>query len=355
MQLVGPLVRFYDFESGAEGQARLPARAQPRRGRRDRALGGHPAGEDRRRAGAHGRHLRQRARRARHRPQDRGAAHQGVRRPRDAARARRRDQAAEAPRDPDRERRQGAPVEAARDARLRGAAAGAPRRAVRAGAGPAAPRRASSRRWSSTRSPAASPSCTTSTRPRSSPIRACCRAARRSPGSAAAATPPAPASVPFFGEDGAARRGRGRPLRRPRPAGERRRGGRPLDGIDTPAALARARARRRPRRRPSTSTPTRPSPRCDAPARMGRARRASRASSPSTPRPTRSTPCGPSSSAFSLALEPGRAAYVPLQHRGDSDLFGGGLLPGQIPAAEALEALRPLLRGSAPSSRSART
>jgi DNA polymerase I len=45
---------------------------------------------------------------------------------------------------------------------------------------------------------------------------------------------------------------------------------------------------------------------------------------------------------FSLALEPGRAAYVPLQHRSDSDLFGGGLVPGQIPAAEALEVLRPL-------------
>jgi DNA polymerase-1 len=46
---------------------------------------------------------------------------------------------------------------------------------------------------------------------------------------------------------------------------------------------------------------------------------------------------------FSLALEPGRACYVPLQHRGDSDLFGGGPVPGQIPVTEALDAVRPLL------------
>ena len=46
---------------------------------------------------------------------------------------------------------------------------------------------------------------------------------------------------------------------------------------------------------------------------------------------------------FSLALEPGKACYVPLQHRSDSDLFGGGLLPGQIPVREALAAIRPVL------------
>lgn len=46
---------------------------------------------------------------------------------------------------------------------------------------------------------------------------------------------------------------------------------------------------------------------------------------------------------FSLALEPGRACYVPLQHRGDSDLFGGGLVPGQIPVTDALDAIRPML------------
>ncbi|HZH51942.1 MAG TPA: DNA polymerase I [Microvirga sp.] len=46
---------------------------------------------------------------------------------------------------------------------------------------------------------------------------------------------------------------------------------------------------------------------------------------------------------FSLALAPGRACYVPLLHRGDSDLFGGGLVPGQIPITDALDAIRPML------------
>lgn len=46
---------------------------------------------------------------------------------------------------------------------------------------------------------------------------------------------------------------------------------------------------------------------------------------------------------FSLAVAPGKACYVPLQHRGGSDLFGGGMVEGQIPLAEAIEAIRPLL------------
>ncbi|MGO4526736.1 DNA polymerase I [Microvirga sp. 2MCAF35] len=46
---------------------------------------------------------------------------------------------------------------------------------------------------------------------------------------------------------------------------------------------------------------------------------------------------------FSLALEAGKACYVPLQHRDESDLFGGGLVKGQIPITEALDILRPLL------------
>jgi DNA polymerase-1 len=45
----------------------------------------------------------------------------------------------------------------------------------------------------------------------------------------------------------------------------------------------------------------------------------------------------------SLAVEPGRACYVPLQHRGGDDLFGGGVIPGQIPMREALAALKDLL------------
>jgi len=46
---------------------------------------------------------------------------------------------------------------------------------------------------------------------------------------------------------------------------------------------------------------------------------------------------------FSLALEAGKAAYVPLQHRDESDLFGGGLVKGQIPLGEAIDVIRPLL------------
>ena len=46
---------------------------------------------------------------------------------------------------------------------------------------------------------------------------------------------------------------------------------------------------------------------------------------------------------FSLALEAGKACYVPLQHRDESDLFGGGLVKGQIPVGEALDVIRPLL------------
>lgn len=46
---------------------------------------------------------------------------------------------------------------------------------------------------------------------------------------------------------------------------------------------------------------------------------------------------------FSLALEAGKAAYVPLQHRDESDLFGGGLVKGQLPVTDALDVIRPLL------------
>ncbi len=47
---------------------------------------------------------------------------------------------------------------------------------------------------------------------------------------------------------------------------------------------------------------------------------------------------------ISLALPDGRACYIPLQHRGGSDLFDEtGLVKGQIPLDEALAALKPLL------------
>ena len=49
---------------------------------------------------------------------------------------------------------------------------------------------------------------------------------------------------------------------------------------------------------------------------------------------------------FSLGIAPNRAAYVPLAHVGDAggDLFGPGMtLPGQVPAREALDRLKALL------------
>ncbi len=49
----------------------------------------------------------------------------------------------------------------------------------------------------------------------------------------------------------------------------------------------------------------------------------------------------------SLALAPGRAAYVPLAHTsGEADLLGDNVAPGQIPAAEVLARLKPLLEDS---------
>jgi DNA polymerase-1 len=45
----------------------------------------------------------------------------------------------------------------------------------------------------------------------------------------------------------------------------------------------------------------------------------------------------------SLAVAPGKACYIPLQHRGGTDLFGGGMLEGQIPVEQAIAALKPLL------------
>ena len=47
---------------------------------------------------------------------------------------------------------------------------------------------------------------------------------------------------------------------------------------------------------------------------------------------------------ISLAIQPGRAAYVPLNHTdGAGDLLGGGRVTGQIDEADALHALKPLL------------
>ncbi len=49
---------------------------------------------------------------------------------------------------------------------------------------------------------------------------------------------------------------------------------------------------------------------------------------------------------ISLCITPGRACYIPLRHRNESsgDLFGGNdLVPGQLPEAEVLARLKPLL------------
>jgi DNA polymerase-1 len=46
----------------------------------------------------------------------------------------------------------------------------------------------------------------------------------------------------------------------------------------------------------------------------------------------------------SMAVEPGRAAYVPFGHTmGDNDLLGGGRVPGQLAEKDGLARLRPLL------------
>ncbi len=50
----------------------------------------------------------------------------------------------------------------------------------------------------------------------------------------------------------------------------------------------------------------------------------------------------------SLALQPGKACYIPLQHRaGVDDLLGGGLAPDQIPVDQALKSLKPMLEDPA--------
>ena len=46
----------------------------------------------------------------------------------------------------------------------------------------------------------------------------------------------------------------------------------------------------------------------------------------------------------SLATEPGKACYIPLNHiSGEGDMFGGGLVDGQIPLTDAVKALKGML------------
>lgn len=46
---------------------------------------------------------------------------------------------------------------------------------------------------------------------------------------------------------------------------------------------------------------------------------------------------------ISIATSPGRAGYIPLLHRGDTDLFGEGVLAEQLSTREVLERLNPIL------------
>jgi DNA polymerase-1 len=54
-------------------------------------------------------------------------------------------------------------------------------------------------------------------------------------------------------------------------------------------------------------------------------------------------PCQAELIGFSLAVAPERACYVPLLHQGESGLFGTGILPGQLKTAEAMEIIRPVM------------
>ncbi|TCR68703.1 DNA polymerase I [Bosea sp. BK604] len=46
---------------------------------------------------------------------------------------------------------------------------------------------------------------------------------------------------------------------------------------------------------------------------------------------------------ISLAVAPGKACYIPLQHRAGDGLFDSGLIEGQIPVADLVTALKPVL------------
>ena len=216
MQLIEPGVAMYDPASGDREERRIGVGGSRRLFRRR-------ARQGRRRPGARRRFDRQRARRARHRRQDRRPAHRRIRRPRDAARPRRRDQAAQAPRGADRagERRAHPHLEEARDAGARRRRRDAARR----------PRGPEARRQGARRLPEGDGAhhdhpprrrdLRRSTSPRSSPTRA---SSARPAGRAATARR-------------RSRRRRRRRPRRPRLRGRRRRAGR-----RDPADLARARA-----------------------------------------------------------------------------------------------------------------
>ena len=173
MQLIGPGVADVRSGLGRCQEQDLPPRAahRPRRGDR---LFRRAAREGHRRAGAGRRFDRQRAGRARHRHQDRGAAHPEygdletlLARAGEIKQPKRREALTESPR-----RRADPAVEEARDPAFSDVALD--RSTISGPPPPIAERRSSpsSRRWNSPRSPAASPSSTASRPAISSPMRA---------------------------------------------------------------------------------------------------------------------------------------------------------------------------------------
>ena len=120
---------------------------------------------------------------------------------------------------------------------------------------------------------------------------------------------------------------------RPAPTGPRHR--RRSRWLSRPISPPRARTRRS---RRSTARPTRRVRDARAARRMDRRGPRGRASSRFDTETTSLDAMQADLVGVSLAVAPGRACYIPLQHRGEADLFGGGLLPGQIPLAQARRA-----------------
>ena len=294
---------------------------------------GVPPGQGRRRAGAGRRFHRQRAGRARHRRQDRRAADRRIWRSRNAAGARRRDQAAQAPRDADqsRDRRADPRLEASSSRSSRDVALEVPLDDLGAARSPM-PRRLVAFLKAM--------EFTTHHQARRRDLRR--RRRRRSSPTRALSAPAA----------GAARNGEAdraaEPPRRPPIAAPQRAGGRAgadADAALTPGRLAAARARRGAR----------------AKIRPRRLRDGARRSTSSTrwiaeafeagvvAFDTETTSLDPMQAelvGISLCVAPGRACYVPLGHRGGATAISSAAASccrARLPEAEVLARLKPLL------------
>ena len=317
MQLIGPGVSMYDPASGDREERRIgPAEVVDYFGARRRQGGRHP--------GAGGRFDRQRAGRAGHRRQDRGAADRRIWRPRNAARPRPRDQAAEAPRGVDAagECRAHPHVEIAGDAR--------PRRAARDAARSA--RHAEARRQGADRLLQGDGADDHHAARRGND--------RRSRSSSVEPDPRFVGPAGWQGKAGEEALAREQAAAGRRPT--RRRTHRP-PGAPTPADLAAKRlvgsaGADRPLGLPASAQRERDS-KPGSPRAFDQGFVAFNVET-STPDPLQAELVG-----LSLALSAGEAAYVPIGHRNASDdLFdGSGLLPDQIPEEQALALLKPLM------------